>query len=70
MGGGLRDVNVVVTRVGQCPNDAKFETIYNDETQYLGNQMGGSHPIYHRQGRNQGWNKERDNSLKYWRVEI
>jgi len=58
MGGGLKSVNVVATDSGQCPNDAKFEALYNEEVQYLGNQMMGSPPNYQRHGGSQGWNKE------------
>jgi len=43
---GLKAVNVVGTRIGQCPDDAKFGELYNDEIQYLGNQMGDSDPNY------------------------
>ncbi|WMV30303.1 hypothetical protein MTR67_023688 [Solanum verrucosum] len=46
MGGGTKSVNAVGTNSGQCPNDAKFEELYNEEVQYLGNQVGGSHTNY------------------------
>ncbi|WMV55464.1 hypothetical protein MTR67_048849 [Solanum verrucosum] len=41
MGGGTKLVNMVGTNSGHCPNDAKFEALYNKEVQYLGNQVGG-----------------------------
>ncbi|WMV38399.1 hypothetical protein MTR67_031784 [Solanum verrucosum] len=44
MGGGTKSVNVVGTNIGQC--DVKFEALYNEEVQYLGNQVGGSHNNY------------------------
>ncbi|WMV45653.1 hypothetical protein MTR67_039038 [Solanum verrucosum] len=64
MGCGLKDVNVVGKNVGQCPYYAKFEALHNKEVQYLGNQIGGSHPYYKRQDGNQGWNKDHNNG---WR---
>ncbi|WMV25290.1 hypothetical protein MTR67_018675 [Solanum verrucosum] len=57
-GGGLKVVNVVGTSVGQCQEDAKFETLYNEEVDYMGNQLGGSHPNYPRSGWNLGLNKD------------
>ncbi|WMV45768.1 hypothetical protein MTR67_039153 [Solanum verrucosum] len=64
---GLKLVNAVGTNSGQCPDDANFEALYNEEMQYLGNQMGGSHTNYQQQGGNQGWNKDKDNGWKDWR---
>ncbi|WMV53927.1 hypothetical protein MTR67_047312 [Solanum verrucosum] len=40
MGGGLKSVNAVGTNSGHYSNDTKFETLYNEKVQYLGNQMG------------------------------
>jgi len=28
-------VNVVGTNIGQCPNDSKFEALYNEKVQYF-----------------------------------
>ncbi|WMV37805.1 hypothetical protein MTR67_031190 [Solanum verrucosum] len=58
---GFKSVNTVGTRTRHCPEDAKFDTLYNEEVQYTGNQMRGSHLNYPRLGRNQGWTKEMDN---------
>ncbi|WMV59011.1 hypothetical protein MTR67_052396 [Solanum verrucosum] len=41
MGGGTKSVNAVGTNSGQCPDDAKFEVLYNEKVHYLGNQVGG-----------------------------
>ncbi|WMV46255.1 hypothetical protein MTR67_039640 [Solanum verrucosum] len=46
------------------PEDAKFEALYNEEVNYMGNQLGDSHPNYLRLGGNQGWNKDQDNGLR------
>jgi len=46
IGSGLKFVNAVGTNSGQCLDDAKFEALYNEKVQYLGNQVGGSHPNY------------------------
>ncbi|WMV59031.1 hypothetical protein MTR67_052416 [Solanum verrucosum] len=67
MRGGEKMVNLVGTSRGQCPKDAKFEALHNEEVNYLENQFGGSHPNYPRQGENQGWNKDQDNSWRDWR---
>ncbi|WMV50851.1 hypothetical protein MTR67_044236 [Solanum verrucosum] len=67
MGGRTRSVNAVGTNSGQFPNDAKFEILYNEEVQYLGNQVGISHNNYQRQGGNQSWNKDIDSGWKDWR---
>ncbi|WMV50552.1 hypothetical protein MTR67_043937 [Solanum verrucosum] len=40
MGGGTKSVNPVGTTNGQCPDNAKFEALYNEKVQYLGNQVG------------------------------
>ncbi|WMV13791.1 hypothetical protein MTR67_007176 [Solanum verrucosum] len=39
LGGGFKSVNVAGTISGQYKDDAKFEALYNEEVQYLGNQM-------------------------------
>ncbi|WMV29761.1 hypothetical protein MTR67_023146 [Solanum verrucosum] len=46
MRGGLKLAYMVGTNSGHCPDDAKFEALYNEEVQYLGNQMRGSHTNY------------------------
>ncbi|WMV41896.1 hypothetical protein MTR67_035281 [Solanum verrucosum] len=46
IGGGIKLVNAIVPNIAQYPNDVKFEVLHNEEDQYLGNQMGGSHPNY------------------------
>lgn len=35
MGGGLKVLNVVGTSIEQCPEDAIFEALYNENTQYF-----------------------------------
>ncbi|WMV08787.1 hypothetical protein MTR67_002172 [Solanum verrucosum] len=40
MGGVLKSVDMVQNNIGQCSNDAKFEAFYNEEVQYLRNQIG------------------------------
>uniref|UniRef100_M1DF48 Integrase core domain containing protein n=1 Tax=Solanum tuberosum TaxID=4113 RepID=M1DF48_SOLTU len=67
MKGGTKSVNAVGTNSGQCPNDAKFEALYNEEVQYLGNQVGSSQHKYQQQDGNQGWNKERDGGWGDWK---
>lgn len=52
MGGGLKLVNVVRTSSGKFPKHAKFEALFNEEVQYLGNHMGGTYPNYKRQSGN------------------
>ncbi|WMV09119.1 hypothetical protein MTR67_002504, partial [Solanum verrucosum] len=50
--------------------DTKFEALYNEEVQYLGNQVRGgrdSHTNYQRKCGNQGWNKDRKSGWKDWR---
>lgn len=37
MGDGLRSVNAVRTKSGWCPNSDRFEALYNEEVQNLGN---------------------------------
>ncbi|WMV41287.1 hypothetical protein MTR67_034672 [Solanum verrucosum] len=46
MEGGTKSFNAIGTNSGQCTNDAKFEALYNEEVQYLGNQVGGSQHKY------------------------
>jgi len=67
VGGGLKVLHTIGTSSGQCPKDAKFKKLYNEEVNYKGNQLGGSHPNYQRWSVNQGWNKEWDNGWKDWR---
>ncbi|WMV58488.1 hypothetical protein MTR67_051873 [Solanum verrucosum] len=50
IGGGLKSMNTVGSNNGKFLDDAKFEALYYKEVQYLGNQMGGSHPSNQRQG--------------------
>ncbi|WMV19593.1 hypothetical protein MTR67_012978 [Solanum verrucosum] len=51
-GGGTNSINVVGTNSEKCHDDAKFEVLYNEEVQYLRNQVGGSHNNYQCQGGN------------------
>ncbi|WMV45980.1 hypothetical protein MTR67_039365 [Solanum verrucosum] len=44
MRGGLKSLNMVRISSRQCPEDYKFEALYNEEVQYLENQMVDSHP--------------------------
>ncbi|WMV33379.1 hypothetical protein MTR67_026764 [Solanum verrucosum] len=67
MGGGFNMVNAIGTSSEQCSEDAKFEALYNEKVNYMGNQLGGSYPNYPRSGANQGWNKDMDNGWRYWR---
>ncbi|WMV59004.1 hypothetical protein MTR67_052389 [Solanum verrucosum] len=48
LGDGLKSADAVGTNSGKFPNDVKFEALYIEEVQYLGNQIGGSHPNYQR----------------------
>ncbi|WMV41621.1 hypothetical protein MTR67_035006 [Solanum verrucosum] len=41
MGCGTKSVHMVRTNSGQFLDDAKFEDLYNEEFQYLGNKVGG-----------------------------
>ncbi|WMV37637.1 hypothetical protein MTR67_031022 [Solanum verrucosum] len=41
VGGLTKSVNAVGTNIGQCLDDTKFEALYIEEVQYLGNQVGG-----------------------------
>ncbi|WMV25144.1 hypothetical protein MTR67_018529 [Solanum verrucosum] len=64
MGCGYKVVNVVGDSSGMSPDAAYFESMYNEEVQFLSNQVGGFHPSYPRPDGNQGWNKDHDGS---WR---
>jgi len=58
--GGFKSVNVVDTRVGKVSDDANIHAMYNEEVQYLANQLGGSRPNYPRPGGNPNWNNNED----------
>ncbi|WMV41792.1 hypothetical protein MTR67_035177 [Solanum verrucosum] len=60
-------VNAVGEGSRQCPEDDKFEELYNKEVNYIGNQLGDSHSYYPRSGGNQGRNKDQDNDWRDWR---
>ncbi|WMV25109.1 hypothetical protein MTR67_018494 [Solanum verrucosum] len=68
IGGRTNLVKVVGTNTRQCPDDTKFEVLYNEEVQYLENQVGGSHNNYQRRGGNQEWKEYRDSGWKDWRA--
>ncbi|WMV54791.1 hypothetical protein MTR67_048176 [Solanum verrucosum] len=57
IGGGYKAMNVVGANSGISLDDAKFETMYNEEVQFLSNLVGDSCPIYPRPSGNQDWNK-------------
>ncbi|WMV41120.1 hypothetical protein MTR67_034505 [Solanum verrucosum] len=52
MGGGFKMLNAIGESRGKFPKDAKFKALYNEEVNYMGNQIGGSHPNYLRPVRN------------------
>ncbi|WMV29561.1 hypothetical protein MTR67_022946 [Solanum verrucosum] len=57
--GGRKDVNAVCNSSGMSPDEAQFETMYNEEVIFLSNQVcvgggGGSHLSYPRSSGNQG----------------
>lgn len=45
---------------GASPNDVEFEAMYNEEVQFLSNQVACSRLSYARQGENQGLNRYHD----------
>lgn len=51
MGAGTMSVNVVGVN-GLNPKEAKFETLYNEELNFLAKQGGGYHGNYPRPGGN------------------
>uniref|UniRef100_M1E120 Uncharacterized protein n=1 Tax=Solanum tuberosum TaxID=4113 RepID=M1E120_SOLTU len=57
MGAGARSVNIVGVGCAN-PDEVKFEALYNEEVNFLVNQGGGYRSNYHRQGGNQGWNRD------------
>ena len=56
MNRGLKTVNAIDAGKGNVSEDEKFETLYEEEVQYLSNQPGGSRPNYPRPGGNPNWN--------------
>uniref|UniRef100_M1DP05 Uncharacterized protein n=1 Tax=Solanum tuberosum TaxID=4113 RepID=M1DP05_SOLTU len=46
------------------PDDAQLEAMYNEEVQFLSNQVGCSRLSYPRLEGNQGWTKDRDSGCR------
>uniref|UniRef100_M1DWK2 Integrase core domain containing protein n=1 Tax=Solanum tuberosum TaxID=4113 RepID=M1DWK2_SOLTU len=57
MGADARGVSVVGVE-GTNPEEMKFETLYNEEVNYLANQGSGYRSNYPRQGGNQSWARD------------
>lgn len=51
--------------------EGHFKALYNEEVQFLLNQVGGFHLGYQKLGKNQGWNQDRErdwrNRGNHWR---
>ena len=56
MNSGLKTVNAIDAGKGHVSEDVKFDTMYEEEVQYLSNQPAGSRPNYPRPGGNPNWN--------------
>lgn len=52
--GGRKGVNAIEVSDGVHPDDVNFDTIYNEEVQYIENQVRGSGITFERQAENQG----------------